>query len=210
MEVFTDLIISKLGIEPDKQLRKAIRGCKGFTVKELITAILTYATLDKAAESLGYSTTLSLKKALSEHITPYFEHRRREYGLGGSAKGTAKSWRAEFLYFVDHKYCSYCNQVKPISEFGINNGKRLGIRAECRNCHTYNTKMQKIDIKDRIPPWANISSIHEFYSKCPVGMHVDHVIPLRGANVSGLHIVENLQYLSPKDNLIKNNKFEIL
>jgi hypothetical protein len=47
-----------------------------------------------------------------------------------------------------------------------------------------------------------------FYTNCPEGMTVDHIIPLKNNKVSGLHVVWNFQYLSPEDNSIKHNKFD--
>lgn len=61
-------------------------------------------------------------------------------------------------------------------------------------------------IKDATPTWANKLAIRHFYLNCPEGYHVDHVIPLRGKFVSGLHVLENLQYLPAEENLRKSNK----
>lgn len=44
-----------------------------------------------------------------------------------------------------------------------------------------------------------------FIKACPSGFEVDHIIPVNGPNVCGLHILENLQYL-PKS--VNNRKRE--
>lgn len=42
-----------------------------------------------------------------------------------------------------------------------------------------------------------------------VQWHVDHIIPLQGKNVSGLHVPENLQVIQGSLNNRKKNKFDV-
>lgn len=60
------------------------------------------------------------------------------------------------------------------------------------------------------PLWADLSKIKEIYNSCPKGFHVDHIIPLRGSLVCGLHVENNLQHLPASDNHKKRNSYVIL
>lgn len=66
-------------------------------------------------------------------------------------------------------------------------------------------------LRQRMPKWLTnnqIKQIESFYLNRPQGFHVDHIIPLRGKNVSGLHVSWNLQYLPAEENIRKGNKYE--
>ena len=58
------------------------------------------------------------------------------------------------------------------------------------------TRKRQADKINRTPTWADLGAIKAFYESCPPGMQVDHTIPLRGKLVSGLHVPNNLQYLT--------------
>lgn len=52
------------------------------------------------------------------------------------------------------------------------------------------------------------NDIKQFYQKCPEGYVVDHIVPLLHSEVCGLHVLNNLQYLSETENNIKNNHWD--
>lgn len=62
-------------------------------------------------------------------------------------------------------------------------------------------------LSQQTPPWADLVAITKFYTHCPKGFQVDHIIPLAGKEVSGLHVMENLQYLTPEQNMKKSIAF---
>lgn len=65
-----------------------------------------------------------------------------------------------------------------------------------------------------MPAWANRAAIRAIYVEAKKRIkdtgeswHVDHVIPLAGKNVCGLHVHHNLQIILGIDNMRKSNKF---
>lgn len=63
--------------------------------------------------------------------------------------------------------------------------------------------------KLRIPKFGQ-EGIYEFYDNCPKNKTIDHVIPLCGKKVSGLHVKWNLQYLTQPKNSSKNNQADLV
>lgn len=73
-----------------------------------------------------------------------------------------------------------------------------------------NQRIYRQNLGNRIPPWADKNKINEFYIIArKSGLTVDHIIPLKGKLVSGLHVHDNLQLLPASVNSSKGNDFPI-
>jgi hypothetical protein len=86
-----------------------------------------------------------------------------------------------------------------------------------RHKHVANRKSREAAKIQRTPPWLNDGQKFEIecvYRYCSalrefgLDYHVDHIVPMRGENVSGLHAPWNLQVIKASENLSKNNRME--
>ncbi len=117
--------------------------------------------------------------------------------------------------------CVVCQQNRKRSDRSRSKERERSRRMTKRDRHIHykkykgtfiaNAKRRKLSLLQRVPKWvdlAHLKAIAQFYKDCPTGYHVDHVIPLRGKTVSGLHVLSNLQYLTGKDNRAKGNQYD--
>lgn len=70
----------------------------------------------------------------------------------------------------------------------------------------YRSSKRRASVLQATPTWANHDEIRMIYAYCPDGYEVDHIEPLQGKDVCGLHVENNLQYLPRSENRKKSNK----
>jgi hypothetical protein len=140
----------------------------------------------------------------------YLEHREEE--IAQSVKWAKEHPKENVLHVVKWAKENPEKRKKIVNRWAKNN------RQKCRDSgKRYRTNNPgKVRLRNlrsktnrnlRIPNFGQ-ETILEFYNNCPVGMVVDHILPLCGRKISGLHVIWNLQYLTSVENSIKNNKFD--
>lgn len=119
------------------------------------------------------------------------------------AKNNKRNWELKRdQYYISVKKWVSKNREKCLEH--TREWRKKNLKYDAFRAKLYRTRKTK-----QLPIWANQEKIKEIYLNCPKGYHVDHIIPLKGKLVSGLHVETNLQYLPAKENLAKRNLYEI-
>lgn len=113
--------------------------------------------------------------------------------------------------------CKKCKSEEVLARYNSNrevNVVKLRERARAKrkqypSIHRHNNVLFKRHIKNATPKWVDKKALKAIYDNRPEGYDVDHIIPLRGKLISGLHVPENLQYLPSDINRnLKRNKVD--
>jgi hypothetical protein len=138
------------------------------------------------------------------------EHKRktsdskRNYGLEYQKNKEIRRQQALKYYYADHeksKKAQLDRQKNNLDKAAANAGEHRA------------SKLQ------RTPKWVDSEElwlIKEAYALAALrtkmfgfSWHVDHIVPLKGKLVSGLHTISNLQVISRASNISKNNRYEV-
>ena len=194
-------------------------GCP--TTVEFFTACLQTKTSEELAEHFGVSvaTIHNWLKKYPELPKIRFAHYNKVSAI------------------FELKKCAHCLKFLPYDLFTKDDTGAFGIGVRCKECDTKrryqwveenrehhkavnrnrwhngdgtdqarNARRRAAKLQ-RTAAWADHEKIKEIYANCPKGYEVDHILPLQGELVSGLHVPENLQYLTKADNVRKKNKY---
>lgn len=134
------------------------------------------------------------------------------------------NWYSYTISLINKRKCTACNYVKELTEYYKDDRSYDGCKSICISCDQkykgvhrranldqyaaiaskYRSKKLKALVN-----WSNLEEIKTIYSNCPKDYEVDHIIPIQGTSVCGLHCEHNLQYLPVSINRSKSNKFDI-
>lgn len=126
----------------------------------------------------------------------------------------AEAWReakdSGAITFESPTPCPKCGHtIRYVSSKGCKHCSKLAMRrysSNPRNRAYMNHKQVLRNIRpEAYPAWANESEIVGFYINKPEGYEVDHIYPLDGLEVCGLHVENNLQYLTKSENSSERN-----
>ena len=190
---------------------------KSYLIEEFVLIIVTQWNAQNIGEYIGASKS-SVGRAVSKYIP--------EVQKGSIVLGK------KVLTLFNLKRCNCCKEIKEYTEFSV--CTRDGYQSKCKECkkgyyiryadeillrmsayykdnkEACKLRARKYQMRrlQRTPLWADELKIEQIYKNRPKGYHVDHIIPLQGDKVSGLHIHTNLQYLTETENISKGNKYE--
>jgi 5-methylcytosine-specific restriction endonuclease McrA len=152
----------------------------------------------------------------SKPTSLFYADKRKKDGLYSSCSDCQKKYKK-----YDDKRIVYEKQRSQNPEFKAKKAEymRSYKKANRAKYNAWNMKYY-VSKKFRTPAWLTDIDFERIQNEyklaellCKVtgsSWEVDHIVPLLGKNVSGLHVPSNLKVIPRKDNLTKSNRFEVI
>lgn len=152
-------------------------------------------------ESPRFAKSSSAKDGLQSNCTGC----RHQYYLRNKERLNARSkadWHARKAHYM-------ALQLKwQRANRDIVNKNTRKYKATHKDVVNAQTEKRRQALKKATPNWLTKEQkkqMTEFYKNKPKGYSVDHIVPLQGGTVRGLHVPWNLQYLTVSENAAKHN-----
>lgn len=152
---------------------------------------------------------LTRKQALEQGMKFYYSSKPCKYGH--TSKRRTSNRRCIECYAVAAKKWYEENKDKAresVRKYREKDSERAKVLARKYWKNGFYCAKRRAAKLQATPNWVDTNAIKIFYENCPEGYSVDHIIPLQGKNVCGLHVEYNLQYLTLLENSKKGNRYE--
>ena len=116
------------------------------------------------------------------------------------------------------EYKKYAKEYRITNKQNVSDTKKKYAKSNRGYINAYVAKRKTAKLK-RTPKWltdVDLERINNEYRLAEIQSkltgepwHVDHIIPLQGKFVSGLHVPSNLRAIKGSENLAKYNSFEV-
>lgn len=155
------------------------------------------------------------KCKVEKPTTEFYKRKNRPLGIGSECKDCVKT-RARQNWEQNKEVRLETNKQRWILKKEEYSATAKAWREKNKGYITAASKERKVAKMHRTPKWANKEKIKAYYDVCAffnevngyIKYHVDHIIPLQGKQVSGLHVHSNLQVLPALENMSKGNKWK--
>lgn len=148
-------------------------------------------------------------------MTEYHQCKAKGDGLSPKCKGCVKAYNAMYYTINAEEVKKTTNAYHHANKVVSNNRSRKWTQDNLARHNQHSAKRRASKLQ-RTPSW--LSETHRrhigfFYQAAKtiteetgVSFVVDHIVPLQGAIVSGLHVPWNLQVITSSENASKSNK----
>ncbi len=157
-----------------------------------------------------------IRSNIHYHRDIEYSRKRRKELMTEEKKEKNRIKSRTYYYENKEKVLEYRDKNKDIIKQKRKITDRLYSLNNREKCNAIKAKY-KASKKQRVPPWItekHLEEIEDFYKiarqmtiDTGIEYQVDHIVPIQGNNVSGLHLPWNLQILTKEENVRKRNYF---